>query len=292
MYEVDGEVYEIEEVPPLRKKELFEKSLEELKKEKGKLFSKGNNKSLEGICSRRDRKTKDGKVSAYKNVQMYNEQVCMQKNFLIQKMNFAKNFRLKEYNEDAKILLMNENGEVKEFVLSVRIYKGGTLTAFEFKDRKGEIFNPDIMVDSEDILKIVLKCGLSSVQYNFIRSTFKGMIFPKWEVIEKLFSNNRIKLVNMMSVIVSGQCKDVTIGFYLDIPSLLCQLLNDEDIILDYIVRSVLGQKFFSNQEEKRNEYCRKKIAERDSKKAELDKNLVDARQKNDEELIKQQVSQ
>ena len=94
-----------------------------------------------------------------------------------------------------------------------------------------------------------------------------------------------------MSVIRSNEYDDVTLGFYLDIPNLLIQLLNDKDILLDYLVRSVLGKAFFNEQENKRSTYCKEKIEERERKLKKLENLLVELRQGDDQVVVQQKVS-
>ena len=215
---------------------------------------------------RRQRYSIENKICSEKKASLYNENLLFYRMMLIAHMKRVENAGTEREEFEGLLKVRHKNGEVENFKLKWTIEEGGKSASFSFCDERSQMFDrSDISISSDKVFSMVIKCGLSEKQYNFIRELL-GQKFPRWSVIETLFSEHKFSMINIISVIVGRNGKDDSIGFYLDIPSLLSELFKNKDILLDYLVRSILGENFFAQQEGKMNAYWKNKRKERKEK--------------------------
>jgi len=222
---------------------------------------------------RRQRLTSENMIGQDKKVSMFNERIEFYKELLLRHMKFVESNKTKEEKFCCTLEVAHKHGEVEKFILKWTVFNEGKCATFSFCNSDNAVFDMnEISISTEKVFSIVVKCGLSEAQYKFIRKVFEGRIFPSWGTIKAIFEKNKISMIKLMSVVVrNGNNQDV-IGFYLDIPSLLYEFLQDKDVLQDYVVRSIIGETFFIEQEKKMKEYWKNKLSERELKLSDLEK--------------------
>jgi len=280
---IDGKYFQfpLESLEPSRKRRKKDEN------EKKEICSSGMEGLVDNLVDRRQRYSNEKKISSKKKASLFNENLNFYRKMLIASMKKMEKQGTKTETFSSVMQVEHKNGEVENFTLKWKIYDKGKSATFSFSNEKNQLFDRnEISITTDKVFRMVIKCGISKNQYKFIAELFEGHPFPPWSVMEANFSKNRLEIIRIMSVVTKGGGNDV-IGFYLDIPCLLFELLKNKDILLDYVVRSVLGKSFFFDQEKKMNEYWKGKEHDRIEKMNVIEKEYKGLIFKTKDEAIK-----